>query len=335
MTAPSRPTEYDGPTPLGLLAEALIDHDEHRPRSLQVATGASQVDGCRAEAIFRLRGTPVSDPRLSWPATVGNAVHEWAATAVRAWADRTGARVVVEERLTYRGLPVTVDAVFVDHGIAVDWKTLGDAAALAQVRRHGPSIGQQMQAHLAVGAAREADLDVTIAALLFVPREGDLSDAVTWQAPYDEALADRGVAQALERDQLAADPDVRPEDHRDQPWHWCRDWCEFVSACRGEQTAPSEVDAEALLAATEWLQARQDEADAEAPRKAAAQVLDHYADAGLDLRAAGVRRQGGNVGVEERVDDTAVRRAYEQMLGPLPTMTTEKVTSVSWRKAGR
>lgn len=222
----------------------------HKPRGMQVETGASQLYGCIAEAIFRLRNTPSEEP-LSWDAEVGTAVHEFLATVRPKVRDG----VIVEQRFVFRNVPATVD--YIEQPLLIDYKTDKDADDIVSVVEEKPKWRAQVM--LGAAAAREAGYQVEYVAIVLLPRSGDLDDAKVFGPwPYDEAEAVEAAAWAADVDSLAADPDVDPRDHRGMPAFWCWSYCGFAKACRGERPDVPEV-AELEPIAADYFEAQQAE----------------------------------------------------------------------------
>lgn len=233
-----------GPTADSILADLRHDLEtyirEHKPRGQQVETGASQLYGCIAEGIFRLRGEPSQEP-LSWDAEVGTAVHEYLATVRPKVRDG----VTVERRFVFRNVPATVD--YIDLPVLIDYKTDKDADDILGLTEEKPKWRAQVM--LGAAGAREAGYQVEYVAIVVLPRSGDLSDAKVFGPwPYDEAEAVAAAAWAGDVDSLAADPDVDPRDHRGMPAFWCWSYCGFAKACRGERPDAPDMDELAPIA---------------------------------------------------------------------------------------
>lgn len=294
------------------------------PRSAQTETGASQVYGCVAEAIYRLRGEPATDPRIGWSALVGNSIHAQLAE-IRA-AVRPG--VLCEQRFVFKNVPATVDYIDPAQKLLVDYKTKDDAGAIAAVRKNGPRPAQVAQLQLGMAAAREAGIDVERAALLFLPRAGDdIDTAYVWgPVEFDEQAAVEAAAWSADVDTAAADPETDPRDHRGKPAFWCYQYCPFAQACRGEPLAEPDLDAEVASVAEQY-----HEADLTA--KAAKAEMEQLRPALLGLSGqAGAYRistTGGNAKTDERVDVGALTGWWKFVNGdvPLPMVTEDTFTS--------
>lgn len=247
---------------LAALESRLAEATAKSGRSQQVETGASDLLGCRAAAVLRLNEVPRSDGRLVWQATVGTAVHAFLEAVAPEGA-------VVEQQFAWRGVKATVDCYDPAERSLTDYKT-ASPAKLATVRRGGPS--RRHQAQVAVGgmALAEAGHPVDLVRLAFLPRDGQLSDGLVWEHPLDDslrALADEAAdwaetVAALAVERRGDEPWYMADGLRDEPVIWCRDYCPWVTACRGEEQPSLE---EYAPLASEYAEARA-ERDAAAAR---------------------------------------------------------------------
>lgn len=211
--------------------------DRSRPRSQQVALGASQLLGCRAAAVLRLNEVPETDSRLRWDALVGVAIH----TVCEAAAP---ASVLVEQRFQYRGVWATVDRYDPATKTLTDVKSKADALAIRKAKRYGPSRTHKAQLHLGAAALQEAGYEVDGVELLYLPRNGRPEDAWVWGpvAP-DRGLADYAAEWAQwvneeARARRGAPASAQVDGLQDERESFCRDYCAYVTACRGPLEAP-------------------------------------------------------------------------------------------------
>ena len=280
--------------------------------------------GCTAEAIYRLRKEPVTDPRIGWSALVGNGIHAELAT-IRA-AVRPG--VLCEQRFVFKNVPCTVDYIDPAQRLMVDYKSKDDAGAIEAVRKHGPRPAQVAQLQLGMAAARETGVSVDRAALLFLPRSGDTIDGAYVWGPieFDEQAALDAAAWAADVDTLAADPGTDPRDHRGKPAFWCYQFCAYARACRGEPLPEPALDAE-----VEQVAAQFHEADLTA--KAAKSQMEELRPGLLGLTGVGRRLRisttGGNPKTNERPDVDALTGWWEFANPgvPVPVITEETITA--------
>lgn len=296
-------------------------------RSQQVETGASQLYDCVAATMFRLRGEP-ADPLMMWQAEVGSAIHARVAEA-RAKV-RPG--VIVEQRFVFKGVPATVDFIDPEHGLLIDFKTRDDAARIRSLTADD-AAEHLPQLMLGAAGAREAGVNVTHVALAYLPRSGDLHVRVFGPYEYDEQAAIAGAEWSADVDTAAAS-DADPRDHRGKPAWWCWQWCEYATACRGEQLAGTDLadlagPGEAYRAA----QDRRDEAESQM-RELRPYLLGARGVAG-DVKIT-TSREGSKLVEEE--DEQALRDLWQFVNAdvPLPVRQVEKYTApkliVKWAK---
>lgn len=309
----------------------LLAYETARPRSLQVETGASGMFGCRAQTLLRLSGVPQSDPRLGWQALVGTAIHAVAEKAAALSTD-----VLTESRFQYRGVWCTIDRFDIAGHKITDLKTKDDDVAIAKVQKYGPTKSQIAQVQIGAAALIAAGYEVDTVELLFVPRAGDLESAYLWSAPFDQALADEAADWSAAQDARAADVDARGLDVtgaldglRDEPERFCRDYCEWVTLCRGpERVMPSVDDPFVIAAAADVVQGKAMVAEGEALVKSARPILAGISGMAGDNK---IGWSGGNENTTEVVDLDAVLAGYREWIGDPPTKTVVTVSNVSLR----
>jgi hypothetical protein len=173
----------------------------HHPRSLQVAIGPSEIGhSCARRIGYKLAGVPEREGQLpNWKATVGTAVHTWMESMLDddnlSYAERTGSgqeRWFVETRVNVgdiNGTDVEGSCDVFDRvtGTVVDWKTNGPA--MLKKYKKGPSKEYRAQAHLYGRGWQRKGMTVRNVMIIFLPRNGELSEAVVWTEPYDEQIA--------------------------------------------------------------------------------------------------------------------------------------------------
>lgn len=294
------------------------------PRSLQVETGASQLFGCVAEGIYRLRGVEPA-ARVSWAAEVGSAIH------ARLAEHRTRVRpgVIVETSFTFKGVPATVDYLDPDQAILLDYKTVDSPGDVRSHVKDGVEQEWWAQLHLGACAAQEAGYRVEQVAIVLLPRSGDLDDAAVlgpWEV--DETVALEAAAWAGDLDTAAADAGVDPREHRGQPAWWCRAFCGFASVCRGEEELP-ELGELAPVAA-EFFAATQARDEGEATRARLRPLLLGARGRAGDYQ---VTTSGGNEKPAQETDQVELEAWWRlsQPGRPLPVRSWVKRTSVSLR----
>ena len=311
----------------------LAAWDADRPRSQQVETGASQVFGCRAESVLRLSGIPESDPRSSWPAKVGTAIHSMFETAAR-HGDPTGS-LLLEHRVMYHGVPATVDRYDPATKRLTDYKTKDDDADVRDIARHGPDREHQAQIHLGAAGLIEEGHEVDTVELLYVPRAGlnGLDDAYLYSVPFDRQLADEAAEWVASQIDRADDMVVEVEDGhlvgdpleglRDKMPSWCRQFCEYHTLCRGPEALPA-LDDRLVGIAAEYYDAKTRQKEAEAELKHLRPELDGIQGEGGGLT---VSWSGGNTKLTEQPDVERALEEYAAFIGPVPTKQVTTVTA--------
>ena len=301
------------------LAADLLEFETSRPRAMQVETGASQIGGCRAETVFRLRGTPQSDPCISWEAWVGNAIHERLALV------RGGnPRYLCEQRFTYRGIPATVDLVDLEAKTVIDWKTKDDPDCFPTE----PEREWLTQVNLGAAGANAAGVEVTHVAVIVLPRAGEFEAQLFGPYPVDIALADAAVDWVEETNLLATLPDHELDLTvlRDEPPMFCARYCPYVTTCRGVPHPVQPLDAAVAAMAAEYDAARTERDRADARMKQLRGSL-----VGLKGQAGEWRitTAGGREKTEQVEDTDQIRDWWQFVNGDLPTIERTTRTNIS------
>jgi len=301
------------------LAADLLAFETSRPRAMQVETGASQVGGCRAETVFRLRGTPQSDLRISWQAWVGNAIHERLAL-VRG----SDPRYLCEQRFTYKGVPATVDLVDMEAKTVVDYKSKDSADDFPTE----PRPEWLTQVNLGAAGANAAGVEVTHVAVIVLPRAGEFEPQMFGPYPVDIALAYAAVEWVDETNRLATLPDHELDLTvlRDEPPMFCARYCPYVTTCRGVPDPTQPLDADVATAAAEYDAARTERDRAEARMKELRGSL-----VGLKGQAGEwrINTSGGREKTEQVEDTDQIRDWWKFVNGDLPTVERTTRTNVS------
>lgn len=310
----------------GAVLQAILLDAAADPRAQQVESGASQTFSCRAESLLRLTGQEPTDPRLSWQAWVGTAIHRELERIgrVNGW--------VTEQKLTYRGVPCTVDALLPDHAALVDWKS---AAGVSEARRKAtePSRERVGQVMLGAAAAREAGFPVDTVWLCILPRESPDLELAWWSAPFSQDAADEAAdwhaEQRLRAEKVLAGEPLDLTEIRDRPAFWCRSYCERVTACRGPLPAEPVLEDPAVdEAAVMFLDARDTKDQAEQVMRDMRPLLEGWR--GVTRSGIKVLTSGGR-GKTETVEDTDALREFwasQRPFDPLPVREVESVTPV-------
>lgn len=178
------------------IADAITNH----PRSQQTRIGPSEIGiECDRRIGYKLAGH--QEPKgLNWKATVGTAVHAWLETVFDTYnlthPEHGGQeRYLIENRVSAGEIPnlgyeLTGSCDLYDRvtGHVWDHKAVGPTQ-LKNYRTHGPSTQYRVQAHTYGYGWMRAGHPVTHVGIAFLPRNGELSDAVLWSEPYDPQVA--------------------------------------------------------------------------------------------------------------------------------------------------
>lgn len=219
------------------LRDAIWTAEATTARSLQSAVGWSEIgDACRRKLAYSLAGASHSNYPDPLKAMVGTGGHLVLAEHFRRLDAGTG-RYLVEQKLTYRGVPGTVDLVDCRRRAVIDWK-FKPLAKIKRLRREGvPNYapGYVIQAHGYGTALVASGVPVDQVGLAFVPTDGELDDIWVWHAPLDQSIANEAV------DQLDALRGTAPQNVPARPGPLCG-WCPYYregwagdmsSACPG------------------------------------------------------------------------------------------------------
>jgi hypothetical protein len=198
----STPPEQLGQELTTLIRDAITN----APRSLQKRIGPSELGhDCARRIGYKLADFPENPNQLpNWKATVGTAIHTWLEHVLDndnltyANGHNGEERWYVENKVSVGDLngddiDGTTDAYDRVTGTVIDWKTCGPAM-LKKYRRQ--ISGQyRKQAHLYGRGWQRKGLTVRHVMVVFLPRNGELSETVVWHEPYDVQVA----LDALER----------------------------------------------------------------------------------------------------------------------------------------
>lgn len=212
-----------------LLVQALIAHDDSRPRSQQAAIGVSSLGDCRRKVWHMIQGDKSSNTDvLRLPAILGTAIHSMIETALAGgYPDRKPEdQPMLEHRIEIEGLPpATIDYYDPLTGTVIDWKTItlkGVDYFVTQQKRYQVQVYGYL--------LTQAGFKVNTVKLIGIPRDGTERDVIEHEEPFDHNIA-------LEA--LAWLEDVRntteaPNPERD-PVTFCRKYCQFYGdLCAGK-----------------------------------------------------------------------------------------------------
>lgn len=218
------------------------------PRSVQTELGPSEIgDECARRMGHKLLGSQRRQQPPNWKAGMGTWAHAGLADVldqenVRCAPDLGGVeRFLVEHRVEVgSGVFGTVDAYDQITATVIDWKTCG-RTMLRKYRTFGPGATYQLQAHLYGLGIRATGRPVDTVMIIFLPRQGDLSEAYVWHEPFDPDLAEAalqrydGIRALVEAMGLAA-LDALP-----MAPAWCTH-CPFYDDPHGSGSCPGHPD---------------------------------------------------------------------------------------------
>ncbi|QXT62737.1 hypothetical protein [Tessaracoccus palaemonis] len=173
----------------------------NHPRSLQKRIGPSEIGHpCARKLAYKLLGQPErTDLPPNWKATVGTAVHGWMEDVFDADNLATAhlldgqERWYIESRVSVGevgGVEITGSSDLFDRVTLSnwDWKVVGPYQ-LDKYKRQGPSEVYRAQAHLYGRGWWRAGIGCASVNIVFLARNGDLSDTYHWSEPYNEQVA--------------------------------------------------------------------------------------------------------------------------------------------------
>lgn len=207
---------------MDILRKSLL---RETPRSSQRDLGPSSVGGCKTQAWLQLQGQPVVNETDKLLAAIGTAIHAYIAEALQGQSD-----CQPEIRLQADGLRGTADLYSASERKITDWKS----ASVAKLSRSWPSKSNKQQVMLYGHMARKSGMLVEWVEVVGIPRDGTTNDIRAWTAPYDQAVADEGLAWLAE----VKAAETRPEPSMD-PARWCQPYCPFYdpsgfNGCEGK-----------------------------------------------------------------------------------------------------
>lgn len=239
------------------LFQMISDEITNQPRSQQKRIGPSELGvPCDRRIAYRLSGIDaINDRGPAWKPYVGTAVHEQMANMMaRAEVKRitanpdAGTRWHVEEKLTVGeigGTSITGSCDLFDaaNGAVWDWKFTTRNQIRENYRPQGPGQQYRVQAHLYGRGWERAAYEVRTVGVIFLTRDGELTDRHVWWEPYDRQIAldalDRAnkIANALDALGPAFTLDTLPtaDAHcRFCPWYRAGS-SELVTGCPGQE----------------------------------------------------------------------------------------------------
>jgi hypothetical protein len=219
-------TEQRGADPTLLrdeLLHGIRNAINNTPRSLQARIGPSEIGTpCDRKLGYKLTGTPEANATGDhWLATIGTAVHAWLQEIfTMANAGQDAARWLTEFRVnagTINGQDLEGSCDLYDRVTAtvVDWKICGKTS-LDRYRKNGPGPQYRIQAHTyGTGWIRSRNVPVDRVAIMFLPRNGPLTETVWWSEDHDPTITTTAITRvdALAAAAAAFGPQIIPSLH--------------------------------------------------------------------------------------------------------------------------
>lgn len=177
-----------------LIRSIIVDHDASRPRSRQTAIGPSDLSSlCARRVAYQILGVPpVAADTVNLAAWVGTGIHAQMEAALKNdpdWQTEQRVSITLRKGLTLAG---TLDAYHKPSGTVVDWKSCGPSA-LAKYRRASPDNYLTQIAIYGLAAILSGRMTVHHTAIVYIPRNGDMSDIHVDAHPWDEPRADAAL----------------------------------------------------------------------------------------------------------------------------------------------
>ena len=212
------------------LTTALKEADGQRDRSLQVELGASSVGGCRAQAWHILNQTPKTNHDTeSLAAIIGTATHSAIHDALKAH-DIFGDDFILEEEFSDDYFKGHCDFYSRKDETVYDWKT----TTLEKLAKGGlPTAQQKMQVNIYASLIAQK-YPVKRVGLVFIPRDGKMSQIVSWEADYDPELVNEARSWVAQVKAMETPP---PPERSAR--FFCANYCNYfdrtgVTGCQGK-----------------------------------------------------------------------------------------------------
>jgi len=200
------------------LTTALKEADEQRDRSVQVELGASSVGGCRAQAWHILNQTPkINHNTESLAAIMGTAIHSTIFEALKRY-DVFGEDFILEEEFNDEYFKGHCDFYSRKDESVYDWKS----TTLEKMAKGGlPNLQQKMQINIYASLISQK-YPVKKVGLVFIPRDGKMSDIVAWEDDYNPKLVEKARAWVAEVKAMdSPPPPERPA------YKFCQHYCNY------------------------------------------------------------------------------------------------------------
>ena len=206
------------------IINTIIDSEANRPRALQTVVGCSSLGtSCQRQLAFRISATPtVRSKNPSWLATIGTSVHAYLET-IFANNPRYMTETTINVTHDNVTIPGTIDLYDKHTQTVVDFKVVGETT-LAKAKRGNVSDQYLTQVNLYGLGLTQSGEPVKKVAIMFLPKNKELSDAVFVERDFNPTLA-RSAMSRFASIKLAIDNGAKPKDFTptDAPCMWC-DW---------------------------------------------------------------------------------------------------------------
>lgn len=200
-------------------------------RSTQREIGMSEVGtDCDRQLAYKMAGTPPinmdDDPM---PSLMGTGLHHVLADTLTRLHPGTG-RWLVEYPVKYEVdehlvIPGTVDAYDRRRKLVLDWKSTSKAK-LRTIRNGGPQVRYVVQAQLYAAALRQAGEAPERVGLVYLPRDGKLSDLHVWTTAPDEQFLTAWLDRLRGINRTLAENYGDPSEAKPVPTRLCG-WCSW------------------------------------------------------------------------------------------------------------
>lgn len=243
----TKPPEQPANAVLGELLRDQIWMAAHTsPRSLQTVLGASEIGSqCPRQIAYKAVSVPGTNLRDPMRVLAGTGLHFALAELFTRLDGGTG-RYLVEQHVSYRGVPGTVDLFDRRRHTVIDWKSTL-SKRLWDVKNSGPQEKYIVQCQTyGAGLAAQGERVDNIA-IVYVCLDGELSDLRAYQFPFDQSAADKAIDRADDirkraRESGPASVDANP--NRLCPWcdHYRPGVADFNTGCPGGSSDNSTND---------------------------------------------------------------------------------------------
>lgn len=197
---------------IGIISHAISQH----PRTLQVRIGPSEIGNpCARRIGYKLLLAPSFnlEEAVSWKPFIGTAVHEKLEKIFGLFNHNPQYGDVPRFYIETRVPAGWIDEEVVDGSCdlydrvtcgVIDWKVVGPTQLkkykrilkVGQPVTDDAAMQYRVQAHAYGAGWKRLGLPVDYVMIVFLPRNGELSDTHIWYEPFDQAVADAGFARA-------------------------------------------------------------------------------------------------------------------------------------------